>query len=579
METTAKIRSLTWSELLIPFVLYFALYALTISRTPSIVTDSIYYINQIESGNNLLHPHHLLFNSVARMWVHGWRRLGVQIDSAILVSQLNAIFGALCLCVFYSLLRRRLGCDRLTALLGTGLPAFSWAFWYYSGCVEVYTFPLFLLLLSFTFLTSEHVDPRTFAFVGFLNGVAVVFAEMSILFATVVFLAAWLSYRRGDSSLARCLASYLLVAVPTAAVPYAWALFTIGRAKSFHSAWAWLTDYAHYPRFWSPLSLSSVPKACIGLGQAFVGSHFVFALPSVRPWVEKILHNNYLADKAFLVRNLGTGAARVLLVLATAQLLLITVVLASRLRYWALLSLKQREFVYLLTIWFLAYGTFTFFYTSINAKYWIAPTFCLWLTFLVFFVAAKTDREKLVLWPRVFLAIVVVVSFSVNYMGSIRFTRDQTNDYYYARTKPLVDLTGQDDLIVVGTSWKYEPYLVRYGRARVLSLTSVYETSGATPESVRLVQFAIDDELAAGRRVVVSDEALEPEVATIRRYPKMSFFQTIWDGYRGRWIVRGSQISVAYLLEVPGQINSCSVARTQRLCLDRYCRSMPDIKY
>jgi hypothetical protein len=567
MKATAKARSLTWSELAIPFAIYFSVYALTLSRVPSIVTDSANYINRIDSGTDLLHPHHLLFNSFAWTWVYIWRRLGVQTDTAILVSQLNAIFGALCMCVFYRILRIRLGCDRGTALLATGLPAFSFGFWYYSGCVEVYIVPLFLLLLSFDFLTGERVDARTFALVGFLNGVAVLFAEMSVLFATVVFLAAWFSYRNGNNSLAKSSASYLLVAVPTTAVPYALALSAVGRANSVQSAWLWLTDYAHYPRFWSPLALSSVPIACFGLGQAFVGSHFLFALPSVRHWVEKMLQDYYLADKAFLVRNLGSGVARLLVALAAAQFLLVIVALASRLRYWTFLSLKRQRFVYLLAVWFLTYGTFTFFYTSINAKFWIAPTLCLWLFFLVFLVGARNNPEEAGQWPRVILAIVVVMGFSVNYMGSIRFTRDQANDYYYSRIKPLVELTRQGDLIVIGTSWKYEPYLVHYGKAQVLSLTSVCKTSGATPESVRRVQSVIDDELLAGGRVVISEEALEPEVETIRRYPEMTAFRTLWEGYRRRWSVRGSQTNAVYVLEdaVPHQLEIGGDARAETL--------------
>jgi hypothetical protein len=115
-----------------------------------------------------------------------------------------------------------------------------------------------------------------------------------------------------------------------------------------------------------------------------------------------------------------------------------------------------------------------------------------------------------------------------------------------------VDLTRQGDLIVIGTSWKYEPYLHHYGKARVLSLTSVCKTSGSTAESVRRVQSAIDDELAAGGRVVISEEALEPEVGTIRRFPEMTAFRTLWEGYRQRWSVRGSQTNVAYVLEDAG---------------------------
>jgi hypothetical protein len=549
MEGAAKIRPLTWRELAIPFTVFLLFYTLTISRVPSAVTDSISYIVQIDSGKHLFHPHHLLFNQFARSWVLLWRLAGVHTDTAILVAQLNAIFGALGLCVFYSLLRRRFGCDSLTALLGTCLPAFSWAFWYYSGCVEVYIIPLFLLLLSFSLLTGEQVDARTFALVGFLNGVAVVFAEMSVLFATVVFLSAWFNYRRRGGSLARSLASYVLLAVPTAAIPYALVLLRVRKATAGNEAWSWLTLYAHYPRYWSSLAVSSVTKATIGLGQAFVGSHFLFALPRARFEIGKLLPDYYLADKAFLVRNLGTAVAYLLVVLVVAALLLVVLTLVGRLRYWRLLSPRQQEVVYLLAVWFVTYGSFTFFYTAVNAKFWIAPTVCFWLVFEMFLLKARVNPEKSRQWNKVILGGALVVTLWVNYMGSIRFTRDEANDYYRFRVKPLVELSRPGDLIIVGTEWKYESYLLDYGRPRVLSLTSFCETGDVTLDSVGRVQSIIDQDLAKGARVVVSGEALEPEVTTRRLCPQISMFHLLWDRYRERWNIRGSQTNAIYLLE------------------------------
>ncbi len=549
MESTTKTRSLNWSELAIPFAIYFSVCALTISRVPSTATDSMNYINRIDSGKQLLHPHHLLFNVFGWIWVGFWRRLGLQADTAILVSLLDAIFGALCLCVFYRLLRTRVGYNRGSALLATGLPAFSFGFWYYSASVEVYIIPLFLLLLSFSLLTGEYVDAKTFALVGFLNGLAVLFAEMSVLFATVVFLTGWFRYRDGDIKWTKSAASYLLFAVPTAAVPYTLATFVAGNAHSVQSAYRWLTDYVHYPRFWAPLALSSVLKACIGLGQAFVGSHFLFALPNARHWVQKMLPDFNLAHEAFLVRNLGSGIASVLVALVAAQLLVVIYQFARRLQNWTLFSITQKRFVYLLAVWFLTYGTFTFFYMSVNSKFWIAPTLCLWLIFLVFFAPSQPPCDELGPRSIVVLAIAVGLSFLVNYFGTIRFTRDQANDYYYCQVKALLEFTRPGDLVVIGTSGKYKPYLLRYGKTRVLSLTSVYETSGATPESVQSVKNAIDDELATGGRVLISQEALEPEFETVQQYPEIIAFHPVLDGYRERWHARGSPTNVGYLLD------------------------------
>lgn len=542
-------KSFAMRELALPFAAYLLIYSVTLSHVPSIATDSASYINQIDSGENLLHPHHLIYNAVAWAWLAIWRLLGIHTDGAILAAELNAIFGALCLCVFYCIVRSRLGSDRWTAVLATGLPAFSWGFWYYSGCVEVYIIPLFLLLLSFYLLTDEHVDERAFALVGFLNGVAVLFAQISVLFAAVVFLAAWLGSRRGGTSWAKCLANYLLAAVPTVAAPYLWAVSTRAHVNSLRTAWSWLTNYAHYPRYWTPLSRSSVPKAGIGLGQAFVGSHFLFALPGVRHWVERLLHGFYLDNEAFLVRNLGNGMARLLVTLAVVLFLIVMVSLADRLRLWPSLSLKKQQLVYLSAVWFLAYGSFVFFYMSVNAKFWIPPSLCLWIIFLVFLLGTRTNPEVPGRSTKVILAVTVALCFLVNYLGSIRFTRDQANDYYYSEIEPLVELATPDDLIIIGTSWKFEPYVRRYGKGRILSLTSVYETSAGSFESVREVQSAIDDELAAGGKVLVSREATVLEQETIRGYPGITAFQTLWDSYRRRWITKEFQATVVYILE------------------------------
>ena len=548
-------KSLTTCELALPFTVYLVLYTLTLSHVPSIATDSATYINQIDSGENLLHPHHLIYNTVAKAWIAIWRLLGVHTDSAILAAELNAIFGALSLCVFYSIVRSRLGLDRWTALLATGLPAFSWGFWFYSGCVEVYAIPLFLLLLSFYLLTDEHVDGRTFALVGFLNGVAVLFAEISVLFAAVVFLAAWLGSRGGTTTWAKSFANYLLAAVPTAAVPYSLAAFTVPKVHSLRVAWSWLTNYARYPGYWTPLSRSSVPRASIGFGQAFVGSHFVFALPSLRHWVERLLRGFHLDNKVFLVRNLGTGMARLLLGLTIALFLILVTSLAARLRFWSQLSPSKQRLVYLSVAWFFAYGAFVFFYMSVNAKFWIPPSLCFWMIFLAFVLCTRPTFEAASSWPRVVIAVTVALCFLVNYLGSIRFTRDQANDYYYSEIEPLVKLANHDDLIVIGTAWKFEPYVRRYGNAKLLSMTSVYETSAGSLESVKQVQSAIDGELAEGGKVLISREATALEQETISSYPGITAVLSLWDSYRRRWIKRVFPTTVIYILEPTGAPN------------------------
>lgn len=545
-EATTKGDVLGFGELAMVFSLYLLIYSLTLSRVPSATTDSINYINTIDSGVHLFHPHHLLYNSLARMWIVLWRTLGVHIDSEILASELNAIFGALGLCAFYGIVRMRLGCNRGIALLATALPAFSFGFWYYSGCVDVYIIPLFFLLTAFYYLTAEHVDSTVFILAGFLNGIAVIVAEISVLFAAVVLLAAWYSHRRGDSPLGKSLRNYVLTASPTAALPYLWVFFS--RASPSQSVVDWLAGYAHNPKYWSALSVSSIFQAVIGLGQAFVGMHFLFALPVVRLWLESNLRGFYLTNDVYLVRNLGPGVASLLLICSLVLCLIVVIAGGVSVAKISALPVQKRRLVCLSLVWTCAYGIFILFYVASNAKYWIAPSVCLWIVFLAFWLDSANRRAPY-LWARGVVAIVVALMFVVNFGGSIRFTRNRKNDYYYSQIQPLLSVSNANDLIVIGRSWKLEGYLLRYGRVKVVALTSICESSDGSPERFRQVESAIDDELAAGGRVLISREAIALEPETIRNYPGITSFQTLWNDYRQRWIVKEFPETAVYVLE------------------------------
>ena len=538
------------SELAIPFSVFLLLYTFTLCRTVSASGDSIYYLDAIDRGTDLFHRHHLLYNALAWLWMAFWKLLRVQADSAILVSELNAIFGALGLCVFYSILRHRLKADRLTALLGTSLPAFSYGFWFYSGCVEPYIIPLFFLLLSFSLLISEHVDRNKFVLVGFLNGIAVLFHQTYVLFAAVVFLAALYNHRPHDNPWWKSFGYYVLTAVPTAAIPYLLVIFGVVRSKSLKDAWYWTTLYARISSYWYPLAFSTLIKAGIGLGRAFIGSHFIFLTPPIRTLAERVLEGFYLADEAYLVRNLGRGVAYLLLASSAVLFLVLAISLVVRLSYWSSLSLPQRRMVYLLLLWIAVYGSFFFFYSPTNLKLWIPQSVCFWMIFLILLLGPKANPEESSRSVRTILASVATLIFFINFAGSIRFTRDRANDYYYARVAPLVELSNQRDLVIVGRSWILEEYMHRYGKAQVLSLSSVYEKTGASSQSVHRVRSAINDKLAQGSSVFISQEAVDWEKETVEYYGGgIMVFNALWETYRQRWSKKAFQTNVVYVLQ------------------------------
>ena len=546
---SSRLDASSVTEPLLPviFLIFLLLYTFTLSRVLSASGDSVAYINAIDSGAGLFHPHHLLYNAVGWLWIALLRSFGIEGDTAVLVSGLNAIFGALSLCVFYGMLRGRFKIERFPALLGTCLPAFSFGFWFYSGAVEVYIIALFFLLLSFSLLTCERITATTCLLVGFTNGMAVLFHQMHVLFALVVFFAVLCAHRRGDITVWKAFGYYLLTAIPTVVIPYSLVVLTADQLKSPADMWSWVTLYLHEPRYWSPLAIGTLVRVGIGLARAFVGSHFLFAIPSIQSLAERTLPGHYLADEAYLVRNLGEVTGYWLLALSIVLLLVLVASAVAQLRYWSSLSLRHREVVYALLLWILAYGSLVFFFVPDNVELWIPQSVCFWIVWLILLLVI--NREKSGRYTRIGLAGAVVLLFSINFTGSIRFTRDRANDYYYSKIAPILELAKEDDLVVIGRSWILEDYLRRYGTARVLSLSSIYDSFGASSQSIQQVRSAIDDTLARGRSVFISGEAVEPERATIHDYGSgIAVFDSVWDAYRQRWSMKKFTSNAVYVL-------------------------------
>ncbi len=127
-----------------------ALYAATLAQNFALAHDSVSYLIEIERGavDGLFHPHHLLYNALAALWLGGLRALGLGADGGLLVALLNAIFGAAGIAVVYAFLRRRAALPLGLALAATALVACSFGYWFYSVSVEVYLIPLFFLLAA-----------------------------------------------------------------------------------------------------------------------------------------------------------------------------------------------------------------------------------------------------------------------------------------------------------------------------------------------------------------------------------------------------------------------------------------------
>ncbi len=540
-------------ELSVPFLLSLALYAFTVSDNLAASHDSIEYINSIDnsldSGRIPFHPNHLLNQPLATVWLLLWRSLGVTADSAQVVPLLDSIFGSLTLCVFYRVLRERLGLNQVVSLLGTMLPAFSFAFWYYSDCVDVYIVQLFFLMLTLYLLTAKKLEPKQCALIGFTSGLATLFHQSHILFIPVVLLAFFI--RRDDAHpFWRSTASYAAAFIPTVAIPYVTVILATVRPASLGDVWTWLTSYGSESEFWYPIALSTLFRTAVGFSRSIIGGHFIFAIPAISAFAERVFADQWLIDEIYLVRGLDARAAVVLLILSTLVAFLVVFVIASRYRDFQFVWNGHGAIFRLTLTWFLIYSAFFFFHDPHNFKHWIPQSIAWWLLFIMLLTAgeeqgAGAERRKIAV-----LSVLALLIFLVNFVGSMTFLATRTNDYYYWKVTPLADLTDSNDLIIIDRKWILEAYVARFTEANVLSLSTAYEEAEDSQEYLLRVQSAIDETLGGDGQVLILIEAVDLEQKTLRQFGEgIADISELWNTYKNAWQQQIVGDTVVYLLQ------------------------------
>jgi len=99
--------------------------------------DSLSYAQAARAGQQLFHPHHLLFNPITRLVMTGLTLFGGPAD-AVLAGQVHVlVYSAACVLLFY-LIVLRLTSATIAALLAAGSLFMTRGFWLFSTQVEVY---------------------------------------------------------------------------------------------------------------------------------------------------------------------------------------------------------------------------------------------------------------------------------------------------------------------------------------------------------------------------------------------------------------------------------------------------------
>ncbi len=483
----------------------FIFFLLTLVENFSASHDSINYLVGISEGKNLVHPHHLFYHIVVYGWVQLLQRIFPEIPDYYLAASFSAFCGSAILTLAWQFFTRRFLLNSGQALAGVLVIAFSYGTWFYSVNIEVYTAPLFFILLCIYYLSGP-VSPRTINKLFFFHCCAILFHQVNILFALILIVYIWTVLKEQRY---KYLLQYLASGLLLVGGAYFIAGWIVEGNQSLETFGNWVLGYTYGHNYWQPISLRTPFNVITGFSHALIGGHFVFNLSGPDGFMHRILASHNLADEIFIARNLSMFWSWVLLILTLVFCWLLLRTGFLLFRNISAISSRYKILVLLLAGTFILYSLFFLFWMPEILEFWIPQTVIMWLLLAGALPAVVPPKPRFS--PVLLMALLL---FIINYAGSIRWLQKIENDWYYQMVLPVKEVSEENDLILVEKGWILKDYLDYFSRSAVREIRSGETWAGQIP--------LIDSVLSNGGKLYLypaPSDAAGPEPGSFRTLP------------------------------------------------------------
>ncbi len=460
--------------------------------------DSINYLNNISRGEHLFHQHHLLYHFLARQWLVLWKPILPAVPDYYLIESFTAVWGSALLSVCYLFQRVRFGLRPLTAIGGIMTIGFSFGVWFYSTNIEVYTPPAFFIIWCLYLVSAEKLSVKTGWLVGVLNGMAVLFHQVNVLFAVVMIVC--LYTRRGSIPAGRVFIRYAITSILLAGGTYFLIGWFVERHDSLPTWIAWMEGYTVGHGYWQPLSLATPLHAITGFAHAFIGGHFIFRLPAVETWLKTSFESHGLADEVYLASGISHTMAWLLTLLSLVLVVIMGLMLYRFLVNWKILMGRMGSIFQPLLACLFVYSLFFCFWMPEILEFWIIQMILVWLI-LAGSLAFNTPPWKGGVTGTLMLTAALL--FTINFFGSMKWLGKQGFDLYFKKVEPLITVVRPGDLILLQDGWILRDFMIRYLEAQVVS-------TGDPDYSATATTHKIEETLAGRGRVYVYPGTLKP---------------------------------------------------------------------
>ena len=474
--------------------------------------DGIWYINDIDRARDLFHPHHLLYGWGCRTWLDLCRDLGLGADSATLVRVLNVAFSAATLGLCWVFLRRRAGSRRLLAVWTCAMLGLSYAFWFYSVCVEVYAIPAFFTLVAFYLLCAPTLTSLAVVLAAVAHAMATLGHQTNGLFGICALCAIVMQAQPWRRRVGWACAYGVVYALVTG-IPYVLVMTVAYESRSVADGLRWMTSYTHLG-LWGRLSWVTPFAAVAGFGRAVFGGHFMFAIPGAARGLARVADKGFLHHQ-FLTRSLPVPAAWLLVGVMAAAIVATAAAVVAGLLEARRQQARPARWQVLALAWLVPYACFFGWWDPKNPQFWVQPLIPFWL--LVGHCIPALVRGSRSLAGKLAYALPLLL-FVVNFAGSIVFLRNPANDYYLHYVAVCARPTAADVVIAIGGANRWAEYFERYTPARIERLGNLGKIQDKRLP-VRYLQRVIGQTIRSGGRVFFSPNTLHIAAEAKRHHP------------------------------------------------------------
>lgn len=459
--------------LLLPALLFAALYVLTLTSVHTF--DALSYILDVDRKpwRELFHPHHLAYGPLGAGIRLTASSLGWEESAERLLQAANALAGGLGVGLFAALLARLTGRWQ-AAVLGALLLGASYAYWYYAVEVEVYTIAVLFLIAALWLMLELAQRPalRLALGLGAIQGLAVLFHQTNVLLSLPALMALGTGLRAASATGARPRtgpALLLAYAAPLALLvsgAYLWVGLGVSGFRSWEAFFRWAAGYTT-TGYWGG-AVDGARLALLGQGLA----------RTIAPDGGALIGLALLATLALNARRLARAPRGALAMTLT---------------------------------WLAVYGAFFVWWEPENIEFWIASLPPFYLLVVLAAYLPVSDQPLPRFWP----ALLLVCGLALLPLNGTAIARrgDASRDLQRVTAEALAAHSAPGDLLIVpdGVLELYLPFYVE--RPQAISLNQAMTATGAWPAACAWLHARIDTALGAGYAVLIAADAIRPALA------------------------------------------------------------------